>query len=183
MPKPSIGLERGVIHLEPHSPDWARCYEQERTCLLAALGPHLLDLQHVGSTAIPGILAKPILDIAAAVVSFEAATVCIALLEELGYVYRGEHGIPRRHYFVRRSPDGDTTLVHLHMLEIDSAEWGNHLLFRDYLRSHPQDAQAYQALKEELMAQFRADRLAYTEGKAAFIARILEAARSEGQDR
>jgi GrpB-like predicted nucleotidyltransferase (UPF0157 family) len=181
--QPVIGLERGVIRLEPHNSGWAQRYERERARLLAALGPHVLDLQHVGSTAIPGILAKPILDIAAAVVSFETATVCIAPLEALGYVYRGENGIPRRHYFVLRSPDGETTLVHLHMLEIDSAEWENHLLFRDYLRAYPQKAQAYQALKERLMAQFRGDRLAYTEGKAAFIARILEAARAECQDR
>jgi len=182
MDQPTIGLERGVIRLEAHNPQWARLYERERARLHAALGPHVLDLQHVGSTAIPGIRAKPILDIAAAVSSFEAATVTIAPLEELGYEYRGEHGIPRRHYFVLRSPDGETTLVHLHMLEVDSAEWENHLLFRDYLRAHPQEAQAYQTLKEQLMAQFRDDRLAYTEGKAAFVARIL-AASAEGQGR
>jgi len=137
----------------------------------------VLDLQHVGSTAIPGIRAKPILDIAADVASYEAAAVCIAPLEALGYTYRGENGIPRRRYFVRRTPDGETTLVHLHMLEAHSAEWENHLLFRDYLRAHPQDAQAYQALKEELMARYPRDRGAYTEGKGAFVARILVQAR------
>ena len=169
-----IGLERGIVRLEPHDPRWALRYHQERARLAAALGPNVLDLQHVGSTAIPGILAKPILDIAAAVASFEAATVCLAPLEALGYLYRGENGIPRRHYFVQRTPDGETTLINLHMLEIDSAEWENHLLFRDYLRAHSEEAQAYAALKRQLMEQFRHDRLAYTEGKAALIARILE---------
>jgi GrpB-like predicted nucleotidyltransferase (UPF0157 family) len=174
-----LGLERGVVRLEPHTPRWAQLYARERARLAAALGAHVLDIQHVGSTAIPGILAKPILDLAVAVASFEAATVCIAPLEALGYAYRGENGIPRRHYFVLRAPDGETTLVHVHMLEIGSAEWENHLLFRDYLRSHPQEAQAYQALKQQLTAQLRHDRAAYTEGKAAFIARILELARAE----
>ena len=173
-----IGLERSVVRLEPHDPEWARLYERERERLLAAISPHLLDLQHVGSTAIPGILAKPILDIAAAVASFEGAAVCVAPLEALGYVYRGENGIPRRHYFVLRAPDGETTLVHLHVLEIGSAEWENHLLFRDDLRSHPQHALAYQALKEQLAEQYHKDRPAYTEGKAAFILRLLEQARA-----
>jgi GrpB-like predicted nucleotidyltransferase (UPF0157 family) len=172
-----IGLERDIIRLEPHNPEWALLYERERACLAAALGCHVLDLQHVGSTAIPGIRAKPILDIAAAVASYEAAAVCIAPLEALGYTYRGEHGIPRRRYFVLRASEGETTLVHLHMLEIHSAEWENHLLFRDYLRAHPRDAQAYQALKEQLMARYPDDRGAYTEGKEAFVSRTLERAR------
>jgi GrpB-like predicted nucleotidyltransferase (UPF0157 family) len=172
-----IGLERDTIRLEPHNPEWALLYERERARLGAALGDHVLDLQHVGSTAIPGIWAKPILDSAAAVAAYEAAAVCIAPLEALGYTYRGENGIPRRRYFVQRTPDGETTLVHLHMLEVHSAEWENHLLFRDYLRAHTVDAQAYQALKEGLMARYPHDRGAYTEGKEAFVARILVQAR------
>jgi GrpB-like predicted nucleotidyltransferase (UPF0157 family) len=171
-----IGLERGVVRLEPYTPEWAQLYQRERARLAAALGAHMLEIEHVGSTAIPGILAKPVLDIAAAVDSFEAAVVCVAPLEALGYAYRGENGIPRRHYFVLRAPDGETTRVHLHMLEMESAEWKNHLLFRDHLRAHPQDAHAYQALKQQLMEQHRHDRAAYTEGKAAFVARILELA-------
>jgi GrpB-like predicted nucleotidyltransferase (UPF0157 family) len=176
---PPIGLERGTIRLEPYTAEWTQLYERESARLNAALGPHVLDLQHVGSTAIPGILAKPILDIAAAVESFERATVCIPPLQELGYEYLGENGIPRRHYFVLRDADEVTTLVHLHMLEIGSAEWENHLLFRDYLRAHPSDAQDYQALKERLMTQFPGDRPAYTEGKSALIAQILDLARAE----
>ena len=119
------------------------------------------------------------MDIAIAVESFEAATDCIAPLEGLGYLYRGENGIPRRRYFVLRSPGGEMTLVHVHMLEIESAEWENHLLFRDYLRAHPEQVAAYQALKQDLMARFSHDRPAYTEGKAAYIARILDLARAE----
>jgi GrpB-like predicted nucleotidyltransferase (UPF0157 family) len=80
---------------------------------------------------------------------------------------------------VLRAPDGETTLVHVHMLEIESAEWENHLLFRDYLRAHPAEAQVYQALKEGLVERFRGDRLAYTEGKTAFVARILAQAKAE----
>jgi GrpB-like predicted nucleotidyltransferase (UPF0157 family) len=173
-----IGLERGIVRIVPHDIEWARLYQHERARLAETLGPHVLDIQHVGSTAIPGILAKPILDIALAVAHFEAATVCIAPLEECGYLYRGENGIPRRHYFVLRAPHSDTTQVHLHMHEIHSFEWVNLLLFRDYLRAHPQEAQSYQKLKQTLATQFRHDRQAYTEGKAAFVANILDLARA-----
>ena len=180
-----VGLERHVVRLAAHNAAWAERYREERARLAAALGGATevsgaaLDIQHVGSTAVPGLHAKPILDIAIAVESFEAAQATVAPLEALGYIYRGENGIPRRHYFVLRTPDGETTLVHVHMLELQSAEWENHLLVRDYLRAHPDAVAAYQALKVRLVEQYRHDRLAYTEGKAAFIGQILERAHLE----
>jgi GrpB-like predicted nucleotidyltransferase (UPF0157 family) len=170
-----IGLDRGVVRLAPYNAGWVQVYEAERARIEAAVGAHILEVQHVGSTSIPGIAAKPIVDIAVGVASFEGARVCIAPMEALGYTYRGENGIPGRHYFTR----GDPTLYHVHMHEITSRAWGNLVLFRDYLLEHPEEAQAYWALKERLAGQHRHDRRAYTDGKAAFIERILDQARAE----
>jgi GrpB-like predicted nucleotidyltransferase (UPF0157 family) len=168
-----IGLEKGIVRLVPHNAAWAEAYEGERARIQAAIAPHILDVQHVGSTSVPGIVAKPIIDIAVGVQDFEAARVCIAPLEALGYTYHGEHGIPGRHYFTR----GDPTLYHVHMHETTSRAWGNLVLFRDYLLQHPDEARAYEALKGSLAEQYRDDRRAYTDGKATFIEGILELAR------
>lgn len=164
-----IGLERGHVELVPYDPAWRRCYETERARLQAAIGNHVLDIQHVGSTSIPGMIAKPIIDIAVAVASFETAQVCIAPVERLGYAYRGENGIPRRHFFVR----GERRTHHLHINELNSAQWRNQVCFRDALIHNPELAAAYATLKQDLARQFPTDREAYTAGKAPFIRRVL----------
>ncbi len=136
----------------------------------------VLDVQHIGSTSIPGMPAKPILDIGVAVANFEEAVRCIPLMEQLGYSYKGENGIPRRHYFVK----GEPRTHHLHMLEAASEEWKNHLLFRDYLRGNAEAARAYANLKRQLAASFAADREAYQTGKERFINAVLRQANDEG---
>lgn len=179
----SIGLERGVIRLVPFDPEWPRLFAAERARLAAAAGGLFLDIQHVGSTAVPGLIAKPIIDIAAAVRDFDEAAACVAPIVALGYAYRGENGIPRRHYF-----DGGTpTLFHLHVLEIRGLDWHEHLLFRDYLRDHPEAVREYARLKEDLAQRYAGDRPGYTDAKAPFIRRILtlawarEAGRAAGE--
>lgn len=92
-----IGLKRGIVELAPYTAEWRRLFEEEKARLQAAIGQYVLDIQHVGSTAIPGMIAKPIIDIGIAVRDFEEARVCILPIEQLGYEYRGEQGIPRRH--------------------------------------------------------------------------------------
>jgi len=168
-----IGLERGVVRLVPYDPGWVLLFEEEKARLSRALGEWALDIQHVGSTAIPGGVAKPIIDISIAVQSFEAGFACVKPMEELGYVYGGENGIPRRHYFVKCNP---ATTHHIHMFEIKSKNWHDHLLFRDIMRSHPEAVQAYTGLKLQLLEQFPTNREAYTEGKAEFIRGIIETA-------
>jgi len=168
-----IGLERGIVRLAPFDPGWAVLFEEEKASLSRALGVWALDIQHVGSTAIPGGVAKPIIDIAIAVQNYEAAFACVKPMETLGYVYGGENGIPRRHYFNKYDP---RSTHHVHMFELTSKEWCEHLLFRDYLRSHPEIVQAYADLKRQLLEQFPANREAYTGGKAEFICRVLDQA-------
>ena len=166
----TIGLKQGTVELHPYSADWASLFAAEKARLEGVIGQYVLDIQHIGSTSIPNMPAKPILDIGVAVQNFEAAAVCIAPLEALGYDYRGENGIPRRHLFVK----GIDRTHHLHMNEITSRDWRITIAFRDYLRSHPDVAREYAALKRSLAQQFPTDRLAYTEGKAPFIQNILE---------
>lgn len=170
----TLGLEADRVRLVPHDPRWAVAFAAEAARLREAIGPYALAVEHIGSTAIPGIPAKPILDIGVAVRRFEEATACVPLLERLGYEYLGENGIPRRH-FLRR---GHPTTHHLHIFELGSSRWEEHLLFRDYLRSHPDEAQRYAALKRELARCHPEDRDAYLQGKAAFIAAVLAAARA-----
>jgi len=172
-----IGLERGVVRLVPYTIEWQRCFEEERVLLQAVIGQYVLDIQHVGSTSIPGMIAKPIIDIGIAVTSFEEARVCIPPIEELGYEYRGELGIPRRHYFVK----GDPRTHHLHMSEINSQAWGNLVLFRDALIQHPHLAEEYAKLKAGLAQQYPTDRGEYVDRKAPFIERVLRMARVAGQ--
>jgi GrpB-like predicted nucleotidyltransferase (UPF0157 family) len=171
----AIGLEKGVVRLVPYQDEWKRLFEQEKGAIQAVLGGYILDIQHIGSTAIPRISAKPIIDIAIAVTDFEEAIVCIPLVVGLGYEYRGGYGILRRHYFVR----GEPRLFHLHMMEVTSPNWQDLLLFRDYLRGHPEAAGEYAALKRQLAEMYPAGREAYLEGKAEFIQRVIGLARGE----
>lgn len=170
-----LGLVRGTVALHPYSDEWPALFRTEAAQLQAAIGAHVLDIQHVGSTAIPGLPAKPILDIGVAVDNFEAAAVCIQPLAVLGYRYRGEAGILRRHYFVK----GDPVTHHLHMNEIQSADWQQQIAFRDYLRQHPAAVHAYATLKAHLASHFPDDRMAYTESKSGFIAGVLQKALPE----
>ncbi len=170
-----LGLKSGIVELVPYTAEWGRIFERDRASLQAALGDRVLDIQHVGSTSIPGIVAKPIIDIGIAIRNFEQAVVCIEPIEGLGYEYRGENGIPRRHFFVK----GDPRTHHVHVNEVDGRDWENQVFFRDYLIQHPGMAQEYAALKLELAQRFPMDRLAYLDGKAAFIERVLRLARLE----
>ena len=119
------------------------------------------------------MLAKPILDIGIAVAAFEEAVRCIPPMEKLGYTYKGENGIPRRHYFVKGAP----RTHHVHMFEIESQEWRSHLLFRDYLIKNPATAGEYARLKQELAKQFATEGEAYQAGKDGFIKAVLHKAR------
>ena len=144
-----IGLPRGVVQLVPYTTEWIRLFEAEKARLQAAIGEHVLDIQHVGSTAIPGMIAKPIIDIGIAVEAFEEARVCVQPVESLGYEYRGEQGIPRRHYFVK----GDPRIHHIHMNEV-AVETGRTkccfettwLGIRSWLRNMPRSSRTWQSV-------------------------------------
>jgi len=153
-----FGLRSDELRLVTVGPEWAMRFSSESGRLSAALEAAALDIQHVGSTAVPGISAKPILDIAIAIRSYEGGHALVPRFETLGYRYRGENGIPRRHYFVLGAPQ---RTHHVHVLEHDSDEWRRHLAFRDWLLGSPADAARYSAFKSRCVAEALGSREEY----------------------
>lgn len=164
-----FGLNPGELRLIVVGPEWALRFSAESDRIATALGPAAIDIQHIGSTAIPGILAKPILDIALAIQTFEDGFPLVPLLVALGYEYRGENGIPRRHYFVQGSP---RRTHHLHVFEQHGDDWAHHLRFRNTLLASPSTAARYSELKGAIAAQSGGQRDLYQSLKSSFIAEV-----------
>lgn len=157
-----------VIVLAPHDASWAASYDEEASLLSAAFGDVLIALHHIGSTAIPGIVAKPVIDMLAMVTSVELLDERPNALEPLRYESMGEFGVPGRRYFRKDSATGVRT-HQLHAFAIGSLEIDRHLNFRDYLRAHETEAVAYDTLKRELATRAGGDTRAYSDGKTAFV--------------
>lgn len=171
-----LGLESGVVRLVPHSPRWAARFTEE----VQRLAPFLdsagvaLRLEHTGSTSVPGLCAKPIVDILAGLAREEDRSRAIAALEAAGFTHRGEQGIPGRNFFRRGVP----RQYHLHLALEGGDFWRDHLDFRDWLRTNPSAARAYAEVKERLASRFPRDRESYIEGKTAFVLATLREARA-----
>ena len=167
----TLGLESGVVRLVAYDPAWPSLFaaEAERLQKLFGAAGLVVTLEHTGSTAIPGLAAKPILDILGGYAEGTSASECIDVLTTAGYVHRGEQGIPGREFFRRGNPRS----YHLHLTTIDSPFWRDHLTFRNRLRADAALRDAYAALKHELAARFPRDREAYIEAKAPFVNDIL----------
>ena len=161
------------IFLVPHDPLWARRFDEERRLLQGVLGDQALAIEHVGSTAIPGIDAKPLIDVLAAIPDIAAVPRFFEPLEALGYHYfpHDERRTPERRWFYK--PNLAERTGHLHLVQAGSAWHRGCVAFRDRLRAHRDDRVRYEELKRALAARFPHDREAYTEGKAAFIAEII----------
>lgn len=164
-----------AVLLVPYDPRWPRLFEAERERVEAAPGARAVGVEHVGSTAVPGLDAKPVVNLLVGVSSMRDAKRCVRPLEGIRYEHRGEAGIPGRLFF-RKAHDGRRA-YHLHVAEVGGAFWDEHLLFRDYLRAHPQTARYYARLKHELAAREGQDREAYTAAEAGFVKDVLEKTR------
>ena len=158
----------GVIVLAPHSPTWAAAFEREAAAILGALSDLPFELHHIGSTAVPGIVAKPVIDMLGIVPALDALDVRADRLAALGYEALGEFGIFGRRYFRKDGPDRVRT-HQLHAFAVGSPEIQRHLDFRDYLRTFPAEAAAYAALKRDLAGRCGSDMRAYSDGKTEFI--------------
>lgn len=170
-----LGVKRNVVQLAPYREEYLELFEAEKGKIAEALGENVRQIHHVGSTSIPGAMAKPLLDISVAVKRLDAIN--IPAMEALGYQCMGEYGISGRCYFVKRR-DGDVSTHHVHCYEEGHEGLENQLLFRDYLRAHPEAVQQYNALKRTLLEAYLNDRPKYTESKTEFVLHILELARS-----
>lgn len=165
------------IHIDPYNSSWPILFHEERDRLQSILAPWLVgSIEHVGSTAVPGLAAKPVIDIIAGVESLEASRPAILALASLDYCYF-EYRADRIHWFCKPSPQFRTH--HLHLMPFEGPLWREVLAFRDYLRTHADVAQEYAELKYQLAVQYRFDREAYTDAKTSFVERIVALARSE----
>lgn len=167
-PKPVVIVE--------YEPNWPSIFEDLRKQLLPALEGIAVAIEHVGSTAVPGLVAKPIIDIDVVVASTADIPEAIERLKTLGYEHRGDLGIPGREAF--SLPPGLPT-HYLYVVVLDSKAYWDHVLLRDWLRSHSDDARRYAELKRANASRFQSDRDGYTWAKADFVEGILERARED----
>ena len=159
------------IHIVPYDASWPERFEEERKALAHVIGDYVTGtIEHVGSTAVPGLAAKPVIDIMVGVESLDASRPALSMLEALEYCY-----FPYRpdaeHWFCKPSPRFRTH--HLHLVPFRSRAWIECLAFRDYLRTHPDAAADYAILKRQLAERYRFDREAYTDAKEPFIRRTV----------
>jgi len=166
-------MSRPVV-LVAYDPAWPRLASEEASRIADALGDELIAIHHIGSTAIPGIKAKPILDLLGVVRRLQFFDDAPEVLDPLDYRARGEMGIPGRRYF-SKSANGPRT-HHIHFFEIGDPKIEGHILFRDYLAAHPKVAVEYERVKVDLAARFPDDVTAYTDGKSDFIQATYTAA-------
>ena len=165
-----LGLAKGTVVLVASDRRWADLYRVEEQTLRSAIGPLIVDIQHFGSTSIPGIKAKPILDILVGIARFADGTGLVAPMVALGYDYVGTEMVPNDHLFGKGEPR--THLVHV--VEHGGHHWRRDLRFRDRMRADPKLAASYEALKLDLAARFANARAEYTAAKKAFIEAIAD---------
>ena len=170
-----IGLKRGLVKLEPYQEKWRNEAKQTIADLKSLLGDTAVDIQHIGSTAIPAIHAKPIIDIAVGVCDLKDIIPFIPLLENHNYIYRGQDAAEQI-LFVKGDFERDIRTHHVHVVRWNGSQWNNYLNFRDYLNTFPEKAMVYDACKRRLAGKFPKDRKRYTEGKQEMISKYLSEA-------
>jgi GrpB-like predicted nucleotidyltransferase (UPF0157 family) len=160
------------IVIESYHPDWQKKFSRETFLLRLLIGRYITAIEHIGSTAVPGLAAKPIIDILIGVKSLTDTKRFVPRLKLLGYVYVPEYEVefPERRYLYKQINGEDT--CHLHMVEPQSEFFRRHIAFRDYLRTHPEAVAEYASLKFRLASEFGADRAGYTDAKTEFIQSI-----------
>jgi GrpB-like predicted nucleotidyltransferase (UPF0157 family) len=164
------------VELLPYDPNWPAAFESERTLIAPILGTNAIRIEHMGSTSIPGLPAKPIIDVIVLVDDLDAARSAIPALEATGYSFWADNPDKTKLFLVRGLPPAPHRTHHLHIYD-NPDEVDRHLVFRDRLRADPELRDGYLTLKIDLAARFRDDREAYTNHKAAFINTVVRPAR------
>ena len=168
-----IGLKRHTVRVVGHHPGWADLFASECEILHRALSGLIVDIQHVGSTAVPDLPAKPILDIAIAVRTPDLVPAIVERLTGIGYIYRGDAADDGGHLFVKE-PEPDIRTAHVHVVEQGGTQWKNYILFRDTLLGDVSVRISYADLKNNLMKRFPDDRRSYTAAKNDFVKQVLK---------
>jgi len=173
-------MSRKIV-LSDYNPEWAALFEQEKARLEQLWGSRVVRVHHIGSTAIGNICAKPTIDLLVEVKDVHALDPLEELMSDNGYLPRGENGIAGRRYYVHGTPDKH--LAHIHAFNAGHPEVTRHIRFVQYMRAHPDEAQAYAKLKQQLAQEYPYDSTAYTDGKSAFIHEIDDKALDWVQER
>lgn len=174
----ALGLKRGTVKLVEYNPEWAELFEKEKTAIQEVLGDQVVDIEHIGSTSIPGMLAKPILDLAVAVETLDDYEQYTPLFEKLGYKFMRDQRSYQGSILYVKGPEENRT----HYLKLglrDSDFWKENLLFRNYLTTHPEKAKEYRELKRCLFEKHSGVRECYTEDKHEFVQEVLRLAKQE----
>lgn len=164
---------------EPDNNEWELIAKTEKAFLLKLLESILVTLEHIGSTSIPNISAKPVIDFLGEVTSLEKIDSKKELLEQNGYIWRGENGISERRYLKKLQNGRNEDLLHIHLFVVGHLQIARHTLFRDYLLKYPDIAAEYNELKKQLAKEFTHERTKYQEGKSRFIEEIISRAEKE----
>jgi len=159
------------VIIEDYDPRWPQLFEMLRSRIASVLDELAISIEHVGSTAVPGLAAKPIIDIDVLLRSSTDLPVVIGRLAELGYEHKGDLGVSGREAF---QANAAAVQHHLYVCSSGSPEYHRHIAFRNYLRAHAADANAYALLKRQLASKFGSDREGYNKAKSEFVQRILQ---------
>nr|MDF9459814.1 GrpB family protein [Bacillus pumilus] len=165
-----LGLPRGEVFLVPWSVEWVKEFEMEKKRIVEVIGQYTVNVHHIGSTAVKGLSAKPIIDIAIEIDDFLDGEQCVTALEGLGYSYKGTNVLPERHYFNK----GEPRTHQIHMYQTGNRYLLEQLNFRDYLRSNELVRSEYERLKLNLSILNKNEKHKYAEGKTDFVQSILE---------
>jgi GrpB-like predicted nucleotidyltransferase (UPF0157 family) len=165
----SLGLESGVVRLVEYDERWPALYAEESVRIVAAAAELPITLEHIGSTSVPGLCAKPVLDILAGHPAAVSILEYVPGFVRAGYEHRGDAGIAGHQFFRRGQPRA----YHIHLVELGGALWREYLAFRDRLRSDRAAAARYAAIKRTLAQRFPRDRASYITGKSSFIVEAL----------
>jgi len=168
-------IQKDLIILTPYNANWSQMFDREKDLLVDAFGEKLLSIHHIGSTAVKGLGGKPIIDIMATVNLIENGLDLIVDLEQLQYHYESNDSTEKRLFFRKGMP----RTHHLHIVEKDSFVFKKHLVFRDYLRTHPNIAAEYFTIKQKMANLHTDNRTKYVEGKRPFIDKIVVLAMEE----
>jgi GrpB-like predicted nucleotidyltransferase (UPF0157 family) len=166
-----LGLADNEVKLLNYTSAWKVAYQREREKISNAIRPYICAIEHIGSTAIENIYAKPIIDIAVALRNANDIEKTIEPMKKIGYIYKGEQENSGRFFF---KPDTEIVKFHVHMMAIDNPIWISHIKFRDFLRKDMETAKEYENLKLNLQKRFPDNREEYTNGKDEFIKKILK---------
>lgn len=172
-----VGISKNSVELYAHSEEWSLLFEKEKLIIYNCVKEYVVDIQHVGSTSIGGMYAKPIIDIVVAIEHFDDGFRLIDDIESLGYHFKGSLGKSNRFFFWKGTETKNTH--NLHIVQYGDKNWDNLILFRDFINNHPDYRDKYCRLKLDLANKYKDDRVAYTSSKTKFILDVIQLAKQE----